>query len=461
MVMGTSSILIPLMLAEVLGRSVRDLGILSSLVSLVGVVGSLVWGRLSDAAHRRKLFVVLSFAALSIGFAGLAFVHSFGTLLVVNMALNFFWVANAAVTVLIVIENQDHAAWESKIGHLNQIGAFGWVGGLLLGSAGLAVLNHFVLETTALRLLSLILAVGASGATVLALVFVPRTRPRFTRRRFRGAVVALGNFLVEQARFGPFHLYHRFAPRNLPTMLWGPEGLRHETKLFLLATLLVFTGLGFFAVPLPLLLYEHFNLPSSMVFLYFMVQHVAVVGAYPLASRRIMRWGNKNVQIAALLVRMVLFTATSVFLSASSTAPSAPMLVVFFLLIGGSWSYFQLSGVALVSRLAKPENRGKALGLYNAIAGVGAILAGVAAGFIVEGMGYQATFAVAAVLLVIALGILYRMPLPRLRRAPTTAFNRSEQANSTPRNGTPTDASRNRAGAQKEWFAPMPRQERP
>lgn len=44
LVMGTSSVLIPLMIAEVLGRSVGAVGILSSVVSLIGVIGSLIWG---------------------------------------------------------------------------------------------------------------------------------------------------------------------------------------------------------------------------------------------------------------------------------------------------------------------------------------------------------------------------------------------------------------------------------
>ncbi|MEI6172090.1 MAG: hypothetical protein WCQ45_06425, partial [bacterium] len=62
LVLGASSILIPLALKSVLHRSVDSLGVLSSLVSVVGVLGSLVWGRLSDAAHRRKPFVVMSYA---------------------------------------------------------------------------------------------------------------------------------------------------------------------------------------------------------------------------------------------------------------------------------------------------------------------------------------------------------------------------------------------------------------
>jgi len=63
LVLGTSSVLIPLSIDKVFGLSVASIGLLASLASLVGVVGSLIWGRLSDSAHRRKPFIVLGYAA--------------------------------------------------------------------------------------------------------------------------------------------------------------------------------------------------------------------------------------------------------------------------------------------------------------------------------------------------------------------------------------------------------------
>ena len=412
MTMGTSSILIPLMIAQVLNHSVADLGILASLVSLVGVIGSLIWGRLSDAAHRRKPFIVMSFAGVSLGFAGIALAQSFTTVLLLNMMLNFFWVANAAVTILIVIENKEESRWEGQIGHLNQIGALGWVTGLIFGSFALAAASRFIGESTAIRILFAILSLGAAGASLLAVRFVPRTTPKFTQRRFRGRIVALGNFLVERGRFSPYHLYHRFNPRRLPALLWGEGGLRSETKRFLMATLLAFIAVGFFAVPIPLLLSQRFGLPSSTVFLYFVVLNSGVVLAYPCASRRIKRAGNKAVQQGALAIRLVVFIAAALYLTVSEAVPSALVLILFFLAIGGTWSFFQLSGVALASRLAKPKYRGQTLGLYNAIAGVGIIIAGVTSGFLSEYIGYQATFAASAVFIAASLLVLQRLPVP-------------------------------------------------
>jgi len=412
LVMGTSSVLIPLMLSRVLGRSVGTLGILTGLVSLVGVIGSLLWGRLSDAAHRRKPFVVVSYAAVGVCFLGMAFVPSFEHFLWINMLLNFFWVANASVTVLIVIENREPTSWETKIARLNQMGAIGWVLGLVAGSAALAAGAYVAPETTTIRALFALIAVGSIGASALASRRVPRTIPKFTERRFRGIALAVGNLLFERRRFAPFHLYHRLRPSKVWGALRDPHGFRPGTRRFLAATFVTFLGLGLFGIPLPLLLSERFALPSSVVFAYFALQQVGVVIAFPLAARRIRRRGNRSVQIGTIAARLILFAATAAFLALSERPPAVIALAIGFAVYGLTWSYFQLSGIALVSRLAKRENRGLALGLYNALAGVGWVIAGLASGVLAEWQGYQASFAAAAALLLVALLILFRVPAP-------------------------------------------------
>jgi len=414
LVLGTSSVLVPLMLSRVLERGVGTLGILSGLVSLVGVAGSLLWGRLSDAAHRRKPFVVASYAAVGLCLLAMAFVPSFSHFLWINMLMNFFWVANASVTVLIVIENRDEEEWEAKVGRLNQMGALGWVGGLLLGSGALALGTTLMPEEAAIRGLFALIAVAGLAASLLAFRRVPRTTPQYTRRAFRGIVLAAGNFLFEKRRFSPFHLYHRLHPRRILRALRDPEGFRPGTKRFLAATFVSFLGLGLFGIPLPLLLSERFALPSSVVFAYFALQHLGVVVAFPLAAKRIKRLGNRHVQMTTIATRLLLFTAAAAFLALSSARPPMIALIIGFAIYGFTWSYFQLSGIALVSRLAREENRGMALGLYNALAGIGWVVAGLASGVLAERAGYQTTSAAGAGLLVVALAVLFTVPSPKI-----------------------------------------------
>ncbi len=413
LVLGTSSILIPLALKSLLHRSVDSLGVLSSLVSVVGVLGSLAWGRLSDAAHRRKPFIVLSYAVPGACLLLMAFAQTFETLVLLNMALNLFWVANASVTVLIVIENRDPRNWETKIGHLNQVGALGWVFGLLLGSAALAAGGRLVDELWGLRATFALIGVGGLAAAVLAARSVPSTRAQEVEASAPAPAVGLGSALVDLVLLGPIR---RFDARRLGRGLRGlgrKRDLTPGTKPFLLATLVAYLGLGLFGIPLPLLLAERFVLPSSVVFLFFAVQSAAVVVAYPWASRRIKESGNLRVQWGALAVRLVLFAAAAATLAMTKAVPPIPVLVVAFVVYGLTWSPFMLSGTAIASRLAKPETRGRALGLYNGLAGVGWILAGVGSGYLARWAGYEVTFAASAACLLAALVILRWVPEPR------------------------------------------------
>jgi DHA1 family tetracycline resistance protein-like MFS transporter len=429
LVLGTSSVLIPLAVAELYGRTVGALGLLASLVSLVGVAGSLVWGRLSDAAHRRKPFVILSYAAVGLCLLVISFASAFRQLVLLNMLFNFFWMANASVTVLIVIENRNQSTWEKKIGHLNQIGAIGWVSGLAVGSLWMAVLSRSVGEVLAIRSLFVMIGLGSLAAAFLALRFIPRTIPRFTRRRFRGLILAMGNFIAEKARFAPLHLYHRLNPRRIVRLLTHPQGFRPGTRRFLLATLIAFMAIGFFGIPLPLLLSQRFGFPSSLVFLLFMIQHVGIVFAYPLAAKRIRRLGNRSVQIASLSIRVLLFGGAALYLLVATSPPPMALLVAAFVVYGVTWSYFQLSGVALTSRLAREENRGAALGLYNALAGLGWILAGFGSSLVTEWAGYAAAFGIASGLLLVSLTVLHFVP------DPVTADTRDRERHAASRPG--------------------------
>jgi len=411
-VLGASSVLIPLTVAKLLGRTAGSVGLLAALVSLVGVIGSLIWGRLSDASHRRKPFIVLGYAAVGLSFLGIAFATSFRQLALLNMVLNFFWVANASVTVLIVIENRTASDWEAKISQLNQLGALGWVTGLALGGLWMELASTVMGELGAIR--SLFGLMGAAGltASILAARYVPRTRPMYTERKFQGMLLAMGNFISERARFSPLHLYHRLRPGRFLRLLRQPEGLRSGTKRFFVSTLISFVGLGFFGIPLPLLLAQKLGLSSSIVFFLFMIQHAGIVLAYPFASRRIKRLGNRHVQIGALRTRALLFGGFAALIALPGLRVPLPWLVVAFVIYGISWSYFQLSGIALTSRLAKEENRGLSLGIYNATAGFGWILAGLGSGIAVDTLGYSATFAIAVGLLGISLTVLRFVPDP-------------------------------------------------
>ena len=404
LVMGTSSVLIPLKLDRGLDLGPTQLGVLSTLASLGAVVGSLLWGRLSDAVHRRKLFVLLSYSAVGLANIGLAFAATFHEMAIYNLLMSFFWVANASVAVLLVIEQSEQGVWESRISALNFSGAIGWLGGLLLGAFVVSPALSALPGPSGPRLVFLGLAGICVLAAILAALLIPAVMPRFTQRQFRGVMIAVGNLLLEAWRFNPLHLYHRFSFRRL-------RDLRKETRTFLAASALAFTGIGFFGVPLPMLLSQRLSYDPADVFLSYVLLHSGIVLAYPVALHRIRRYGNRTVQIGALSIRLVLFALGGLALWLRRDLPW-PLVAVFLFLVGVTWSFFQLSGVTLASRLARPENRGLALGVYNAIAGGSTVLAGASSGYLVQAGGYHVSLLTGTVLLSAAVLLLFRLEDP-------------------------------------------------
>ncbi len=420
LVMGTSSVLVPLKLGRILDQGPSSLGILSTFASVAAVAGSLLWGRLSDAVHRRKAFAVMSCLVVGLAHAGLAFSSSFAGLVLHNTLLSFFWIANASVAVLLVIERKEEQTWESGISALNISGAMGWVLGLVLGGLGVSLAFAALSERIGVQALFIALSALGFVSAGLAAWLVPSTRPRFTQRKFRGIMVAAGNLMMEAWRFNPLHLYHRFSLRRL-------AGFRSETRRFLLASALAFAGIGFFGVPLALLLSQRLGYSPSLVFYGYVMLHSGIVIAYPFALHRIKSRGNRRVQIGALTVRVALFAVGGGVLWAVS---DMPWLVVapFLFVIGVTWSFFQLSGVALAARLAKPENRGLALGTYNAIAGGSTAVAGVSSGYLAQHAGYHMTYIAAAVLLLGSIIVLSRLPDPAVVEARSDGRTRLAQA---------------------------------
>ena len=404
LVMGTSSVLIPLKLDRILGQGPSQLGILSALASCAAVLGSLLWGRLSDAAHRRKAFVVLSSLMTGVAHAGLAFSKTFTGMAIFNTILSFFWIANASVAVLLVIERRDDSLWEASISSLNLSGALGWLLGLVAGGAWVGIAAHALSEEGGILGLLITLSILGFAAAGLGVWLIPATEPVFTQRRFRGVMVAFGNLLLEVWRFNPLHLYHRLSFARLME-------LRRETRLFLLASALAFTGISFFAVPLALTLSQRLGLSSALVFYGYVMLHSGIVLAYPVALHRVKRLGNRRVQIAALSTRMALFALGAGALWLMPEIPWAAV-ALFMLLVGLTWSFFQLSGVALASRLAKPENRGLALGTYNAVAGASTMVSGLCSGYLAQHVGHQYPYIAAVVLLSGAVVVLWRLPDP-------------------------------------------------
>jgi len=402
---GSASLLLPLFAATVLQGSVGQIGLMASLASLAGVPFSILWGRWSDRLARRKPFVILAFAGAGVILLLMGFARSMKQLILLNALMNSAWVAGAAVSTLLAIEGIDRKRWESRIGRFNRYTGAGWVGGLVLGAVWSRVAAG--LPDSGLRELFYLLAILELIAASLALRWIGE-RPVHFRRRFRGIVVAAGNMLVERFRYAPFHLYYLARPRRLLEIFHGENRFGRELSLYFRSTVLIFIGFSAFFVPLPVFFHRALGLDSSMIYAVWIVHPLVSTLFHGRAGRLAERWGNRRLQRLALSIRIALFPLAGL-LPLVSPGGRIPLILVLFLFTGATWAMTNVTAQGIVIKLAPEEARGQALGVYNALMGVGWILGSLLGGYIAGGLGYLAAFSLAAATLLGALLNLYRL----------------------------------------------------
>ncbi|MFO8034533.1 MAG: MFS transporter [Candidatus Bipolaricaulota bacterium] len=400
-VAGAASPLLPLYV-YFLGGGPREVGQLASVASAVGVVASLLWGRLSDRTQRRKPMILVSFGGMAVAYATFPFLSQVNHLLYLNAFVSMVWMASVTVAVLLIMELNSKGDWEREIGRFNTYSGLGWTGGLILGAAWASLMLSLLGEEWGLRSLGAVISALALGATTLAALWVREPPFHISARSFRGMAVTAGTFLHERFRYAPTHLYHLLSPVQLMRFLQGRSALGPDLALWYYGALLAFMGFSMVFVLLPIFLRSVLEWPSELVYALYLIHHGVSVLAFGWARRAVSRWGHRPAVALALLIRATAFVAWA----GVGTFLGGWAVPVLFGLAGITWAYFQLASTAVVSRLAPAGLKGQSLGLYNALAGLGNVLGALTGGYLADAFGYQAPFLAGAALVILALPIL-------------------------------------------------------
>jgi MFS family permease len=128
--------------------------------------------------------------------------------------------------------------------------------------------------------------------------------------------------------------------------------------------------------------------------------HVVKMGAALVGGSASDRFGRRPLIAAGWIVYAIVYTAFAV-----STSMWA--LVTWFVIYGVYYGCVEGSERALVADFASPHARGTAFGVYNAVAGIGALASSVLFGFIWNAFGAPAAFASGAALALVAVLLLF------------------------------------------------------
>ncbi len=379
---GIISPLIPLYVLLYLHMSVFYVGVASAVISAASVPFLIFWGNLSDKFGRRKIFIVFGFLGGGTSLFGIVMATNIWTFVGILALFQVAVMASVPVSTMIIIENSSKESWPTVMSRFNMVAAAGNVTGLAAGALSIIWISA---HTAFLIDLYLVAAVIYIIAGVLVQIMIPEPARNLPRHRLSGIYSIR---LTEKLRYFPSTMIHIISPgtrkeRSLPVGVWS----------FLISASVLMFAFQIFFVPFPAYMIDIQK--SSDFIIYMMYLGNAIFGAftYGLSGAAVNEFGPRKILIASVLVRAVIFGITSIiafeYILGNTTVLA---LIIMYSVLGGIWSLISISQLSILSNGVNAKVKGKALGYYNSLTGVGQIVAAVAAGYLSITVGYGATF---------------------------------------------------------------------
>ena len=374
MAFGLLSVFLPLYITGSLGGSLIDIGIMAALANFVAVPFSFFWGYLCDKTRRYRIYILLSFSAMTV----LLFLFSLTNILVILIAvysvIAVFHVAHEAPKNVLISESYSQNEWKKGFASYEALTELGWLSGLILG---------FVLFGYGFNGTTLILLCSALNliAFVTALLFVKDPILIFERR------------LVGIERTLSFaHKGISLASQALDG-LQIKENLRRENLSIFCAGLLLFSlTASMLFTPLPVFFSTNLGIPRNLVFGIFALNTTGSFLGYVLAGKMAQKLDGRTVIKRANLVRGILpwiFLSTVIWFSVFTLTLSVIALII----MGMTYGFFLISTLSLSMELI-PE--GKA-GLFNALVGLGGASGCYIGSYMAENYGFPILFIIVSI----------------------------------------------------------------
>ena len=366
--------LLPVYLSRVLGASAVSLGIIEGVAEGINSLLKVISGYWSDRVQRRRPIVIAGYALSSLARPFIAITATWPQVLLVR--------------------------------------ALDRVGKGVRGAPRDVLLARFATPTTRGRIYGFHRAMDHTGAIVGPLVatvilfFAPdRYRLLFALTAIPGAIAVALLFLVDEDAAEPRTSEPRTTPTSNP-QLPTTAGLPSRV-IALLGVLLVF-GLGNSADAFLLLRLSDVLGGATYVPLLWASIHVVKASLSTWGGGLSDRFGRKQLIIAGWIIYALVY-----FGFAFSTGAGA--FIGWFLFYGVYFAFAEGAEKALVADLTPMERRGAAFGWYNAVTGIGALIASIVFGELYEHFGAPVAFMTGAALAGAAAVLLLLIPTDTIK----------------------------------------------
>jgi MFS family permease len=257
---------------------------------------------------------------------------------------------------------------------------------------------------------ALLVCAGALAilSAVIAAAWIEEPATRLERRSV-AELVNLHRGVLERVR------HYRSRVLNIIQLTRSPsEPLPRREYVFLAALGVMTVGFDIFYGPFPVFLARTLAMSNASVFIVYLAASAASTALF-FHSGKIVEWVSPKLVFLeslggrALLMLLFLWGPVYVVFGLGS-----PFLVGYVSVLnaglGVTWAFISTASTMFLIRIVGRASRGRALGLYNAIAGAGGLLGTLLGGFMFTEYGWHVTYLVAGVAVFAGMAILAPIP---------------------------------------------------
>jgi len=370
--------------------TVIGISIAIALSNLLGIVASLFWGEVIDKYNRRRIFMGISFAALTLSLLGFFLTKSVLNVILIYGMLSFMITANATPLNLLVMETNAKKRWAEGFSKLQMFSGVGST----LGFVFVFLLSGFV-SVSYLMLLLVPFSVVA-----LALTSLIKEPKRVLQKHsilesihsFTSRLLTLFVFFVRIPSWQRIKgLIRRFYTFDLPAM--------NTLNALYLATFIFYIGSMIFNTAyLAGLKYK--GISNFGVLLIVLLGSVVQTAVFYVSGTFTEKRVKARVASSYLFLRGGGYVAIAVvFALFGSFANFGAGLLFYPIVAGVAYAMFGTAFNAMMFEAIGTKNKGKKLGLYSGLAGFGALIGALLAGSFSYFIGFWFSFVISGILI--------------------------------------------------------------
>jgi len=362
---GLLSVFIPLYIVafndtSVLGGPLVALGVMTSIAIFCSIPASFLWGYLCDATRHYKAFILLSFlsSAIILFLMALPFAQNIILFVILYVIMQVLHVSHEAPKNVLIAEHYSREDWEKSYGFYEGLTEIGFIVGLAIGlvlTLGLfaftAVLSSVVLASYTLYL--------CSGLSLVAFII--------------SIFLIADPLMIFERRLVNIERKIEFTARGLESSSRLMDGLRLKGSLkqesflgFAFAIVMFSLATSLFFTPLPIFLKVGLGLPTSMVYVAYILNSIGATAGYFLIRNRARSMNLRKQMPRFVLIRcLLIFAFVGVIQFAFSPTIMTGVLLVF---LGFSYAIYYIMMISLSMELI-PQGKS---GFFDGLVGLGA-----------------------------------------------------------------------------------------